>query len=31
MKDIEYMENKQDMKDKQNVIEVSHLKNIIKR
>ena len=30
MKDIEYMENKQDMKDKQNVIEVSHLKKYYK-
>ena len=30
MKDIEHMENKQDMKDKQNVIEVSHLKKYYK-
>ncbi len=30
MKDIEYMENKQNMKDKQNVIEVSHLKKYYK-
>lgn len=30
MKDIEYMENKQDMKDKQNIIEVSHLKKYYK-